>query len=174
MFRGQDPVFWATWGHTSPYVPEDVITDEVKAAALMKWIARDRSSTAQPSEVQRFCIVVGMVLRDLTLIADADSTSLWPEHVPGYMAVSQIDASERGAVLAACSSAFLDEITASPVTVEAGMQERGKGKGRATVHQERHSGRSKAGDAAVQTGPPLPRELAALSRRTTRSRTRRS
>ena len=174
MFRGQDPVFWATWGYASPYVPEDVLTDEVKAAALMKWIARDRSSTAQPSEVQRFCIVVGIVLRDLSLITEADSTSLWPDHVPGYMAVSQIDASERDAVLAACSSAFLDDIAASTIPVEAARQERGKGKGRATIHQEGQSGRSAAGVAAVQTGPALRGELGASSGRTTRSRTRRS
>ena len=146
--------------------------DEVKAAALMKWIARNRSGTAQPSEVQRFCLVVGIVLRDLSLIAEADSTSIWPDNVPGYLAVAQIEASQRGAVLAACSAAFSNDTTTSTTMGETGKKEGGKGKGRANAHQVRQSGRSGAGDAVVQQGPPVRRDVSAPSGRTTRSRTR--
>ena len=112
----------------------------------MKWIARDRRGTAQPSEVQRFCLVVGLLLRDLSLSAAADSTSIWPDHVPGYMAVSQIEAAEREVVLAACSSAFFDTSTTSAVPQGRVGNGKGKGKRDGGVHanEERPSGSSDA------------------------------
>nr|VWP02017.1 Aspartic proteinase [Ganoderma boninense] len=127
-FRAQSPVFWATWGYNSAHLPESIITNEAKVAALMKWVAKDRSGNAQPADVQRFCLAVGMILQDLALIAKADGTSIWPDEVPGYMAVSELEAERRVDVLNACSSAFA---STADVRLTVGGK-KGKGKGKAT------------------------------------------
>ncbi|KAI1790342.1 hypothetical protein LXA43DRAFT_1062149 [Ganoderma leucocontextum] len=171
--RAQAPVFWGTWGHKSAHVPEAVITNEKKVEALLKWVGRERPADSEPAIVQRFCLVVGTILRDLTLIAKADATSIWPEEVPTYMATSQLEASHRKDVLTACASAFTRDGAA---LVPAGVTHKGKGKAaaRSTKAPAPPAARAQVAPAVVPAGGMLPPDAAGPSRRTTRSGARRT
>ncbi|KAI1786440.1 hypothetical protein LXA43DRAFT_1065080 [Ganoderma leucocontextum] len=161
--RAQNPVFWGTWGHKSPHVPEAVQTIEKKTAQLLQWIARAREETANAADVQHFCLIVGISLRDLTLLASTDGTTIWPDEVPGFMARSSLDASHRGEILKACEVAFTEASTAA-----VGPAKNKKGKGKAVM---RTGGRAAKGDAAVVSevfdAPPANRRSSrAAARRT--------
>ena len=122
------PVFWGTWGHKSPHLPKAVHTNKTKWSTLLQWIERSRAVPATNTDVQRFCLVVGMILRDLSILATMEGSSILPEGVPEFMAKTCLQTSQRATCLAACSAAF----TGPAVAVPAVPQGR-KGKGRATL-----------------------------------------
>lgn len=159
--RAQNPVFWGTWGHTSPHAPEAVHTSENKTAQLLKWIRKDRQLTTDAAEIQRFCIVVGMCLRDLELIQGPDGSS---NGVPEFLYRSCLEPDTRAHILQACAAAF-----SAPRGPDVGGFGKGKGKGK---------GRASAattGLAVVSTGAPAEEtEEATAPRRSKRNIARRS
>ncbi|PIL26692.1 hypothetical protein GSI_11219 [Ganoderma sinense ZZ0214-1] len=78
-----------------------------KTDQLLQWIMKDRDADAAPSDIQRFCLVVGITLRDLSLLAAIDGTSIWPEHVPTFMSTSSLEGVSRTGILHACEDAFV-------------------------------------------------------------------
>ena len=168
--RAQNPVFWGTWGYTSAHVPEAVHTTENKAAQLLKWICKDRHITDDAIDVQRFCLVVGMCLRDLALIGSSDGTAGALEIIPGFLARSCLEADTHTVILQACAKAF----TMSPPVGRGGAAKgKGKGKGRETAPKDAPcslqatSGISSAQETTDIVEPPAPRRSQrAAARRT--------
>ncbi|PIL28432.1 hypothetical protein GSI_08466 [Ganoderma sinense ZZ0214-1] len=74
--RAQNPVFWGTWGHRSPHVPQAVHASEKKTGQLLQWISKTRDTSGSAADIQRFCLVIGLTLRDMSLLASIDGTSM--------------------------------------------------------------------------------------------------
>lgn len=109
----------------------------------MKWVTKPRGADPQPADAQRFCIAIGIILRDLTLVSNATAMSTTTVDMPAGLETSKLHPGSRAEILDACSSAFVELGTEE----EAVRKSRQKGKGKA---------KSKVGAAVSQQGDVLP------------------
>ena len=164
-------MFWATWGHKSPHVLILVLTSDAHIATLMKWVTKTRGADPQPADAQRFCLAIGIILRDLTLVSNMTDTATDVPEVPAGLDVSKLDPERRAEILEACVSAFIAADTEADTILHSSKKGKGKGKGK---------GKAKAADVPpaaglqplVGVGEPsgtLHEGQIATKRRTTRS-----
>ena len=99
-------------------------------------------------------------MRDLDLIGSTDGTVIWPEDVPGFMARSSLDDDARATILAACTSAFMDDTSV-------GQSGGSKGKGTGRPKADRPSAASVAIPGVGTPGSEAPRT--ATTRRSKRT-----
>ena len=102
-------------------------TTENKAAQLLKWIRKERQVVPDAAMVQRFCLVVGICLRDLSLIDSLRGSS---DNVPAFLSRSRLDSDTRTDILQACADAFSQPSGDGVGGIGNG---KGKGKGRASA-----------------------------------------
>ena len=120
-------MFWATWGHKVPHVPASVHTSEAHVATLMKWVTKARGADPHPADAQRFCLAIGIILRDLTLLSEVTATSTGTNDMPEYLATSKLDPGRRSEILDACSTAFV--VVDTDIAAPPEKNSEGKGEG---------------------------------------------
>ena len=99
----------------------------------MRWVTKARGPDPQPAEAQRFCLAVGIMLRDLTLMSNVAAGSTSASGMPADFAMSKLDPGRRAEILYACSSAFITgerDVVALPESRQKG---KGKAKAKAAV-----------------------------------------
>lgn len=166
-------MFWATWGHKSPHVPTSVLTSDAHVATLMKWVTKVRGANPQPADAQRFCLAIGIILRDLTLVSNMTDTSTDVPEVAAGLEASKLDPERRAEILEACASAFIAADTEAQALPHSSMKGKGKGKGKAKAADvPPAAGLQASAGVGEPSGTPHEGQIA-TKRRTTRSSARR-
>lgn len=104
VIRVKSPVMWATWGLKAAHVPKSILTSVKNVTTLMNWVERGKDCAGGASDVQRYCLVVGLLLSDLDFIERTPGDVPWPEDLPEYLAYSQIDDAHRTILTRSCEA----------------------------------------------------------------------
>lgn len=104
VIRAKSPVLWATWGLRSAHVPKSILTSVKNVKTLMNWVEKGRDCSGSASDIQRYCLVLGLLLSDLDFIDRTPGDVAWPEGLPEYLAYSQLDDTHRILITHSCDT----------------------------------------------------------------------
>lgn len=114
---------WAVWNQKSPHVPELFHTSADHFQTLLAWLVGGPPSTPSVAATQRYCLVMGMTLRDLQEVQFIEPDTV-PDHLPPYLATSCWSFTYFEQLLQVCSSAFLAHTTPKPPQPKSRLQAR--------------------------------------------------
>ncbi len=98
---------WATWLWTSPHLPRDAHQDSAVLNAVFAWLSNGVALSAPAGHVQRFCLAIGLLLRDTGIVHEdiADDDNL-PPTLPEYFSRSLLRNGDVDRILDICAEAF--------------------------------------------------------------------
>ena len=105
----QPPLFWASWGYKFPFLPKEAhVGDKVPKAlqSILNFLKKGPPKTYGAVEAQRFCLVMGLTLRNIMALQFLEPDEEWPARLPPYMASSLLTFDLLQVLHEVCESAF--------------------------------------------------------------------
>ncbi|RDX50610.1 hypothetical protein OH76DRAFT_1417680 [Lentinus brumalis] len=98
---------WATWLWTSPHLPREAHQDSAALNAVFAWLSNGVALSAPAGHVQRFCLAIGLLLRDTGIVHDdIDDDDHIPHNLPEYFSRSLLRNGDVDRILDICAEAF--------------------------------------------------------------------
>ncbi|KAI0746415.1 hypothetical protein C8Q80DRAFT_1121258 [Daedaleopsis nitida] len=113
---GCAPVKWVTWSQDCAHLPDP---QSIKEA--MFWLRTGVQHREGPTVIQRYCLVMGMVIHDITEVQMLEPEAPLPSHLPGYFTQSSLPFEAVADLLALSSTAFPPPPAARPM-LQSGRQ----------------------------------------------------
>nr|VWO97769.1 Zn(2)-C6 fungal-type domain-containing protein [Ganoderma boninense] len=155
--RVQPPLFWASWGHKSPFLPREAHIPEKgpkTVQSIMNFLKKGVGAGCKPADAQRYCLVMGMVLKNIAVLHFLEPGDDWPESLPKYMETSALTFDMRAPLLAICATLFPPSSalasTAQPVDKEVVAERADGGPARKTANVQRTAAGSATGRTSRQ------------------------
>ncbi|KAI1795475.1 hypothetical protein LXA43DRAFT_1091124 [Ganoderma leucocontextum] len=77
---------WANWKHASAHLPGSVHATSDSVGRLVNWLKPGLVSRAPTADAQRFCLIIGLALRDIHIAQFLEPDADLPEDIPPYLA----------------------------------------------------------------------------------------
>ncbi|KAI1782675.1 hypothetical protein LXA43DRAFT_1067473 [Ganoderma leucocontextum] len=77
---------WANWKHASAHLPGSVHATSDSVGCLVNWLKPGLVSRAPTADAQRFCLIIGLTLRDIHVAQFLEPDADLPEDIPPYLA----------------------------------------------------------------------------------------
>ncbi|KAI0681585.1 hypothetical protein C8T65DRAFT_704091 [Cerioporus squamosus] len=99
---------WLTWSYTSPHLPTFAHHDRTTLSALVSWLSNGISSLwdSPTGDVQRFCLALGMLLRDAKLVSEIVDEEHISDDLPAYFAHSRLTSEVVSQLRLVCAATF--------------------------------------------------------------------
>ncbi|KAI1784909.1 hypothetical protein LXA43DRAFT_1100880 [Ganoderma leucocontextum] len=104
---------WATWAYIPGHLPSDLHQNVGQWNGTFRWLISRPGVNAVNSDVQGYCIAMGLALRDLATIMEFEPDTPIPSHLPSYFHNTHLagDVGMINALIQACTQQFLPSAT---------------------------------------------------------------
>ncbi|KAI0738384.1 hypothetical protein C8Q80DRAFT_1275888 [Daedaleopsis nitida] len=98
---------WAVWESVHRHMPAQVHRDRSNLETLTEWLSSGPRLSDPAGEVQRFCLAIGLLLRDIDLVVKIDPEGYAASYLPEYLGHSILHMGMEPEILKICDSMFI-------------------------------------------------------------------
>ncbi|KAI0701579.1 hypothetical protein C8Q76DRAFT_802566 [Earliella scabrosa] len=119
---GRDPVKFATWSMSSSHLPRTLHEQSGALGRVVEWLKAGPQRPTSAEVAQRYCLTMGLLLRDLMRVQTIEDPDDLPADLPSFFATSTMDFQLQEELLEVCTSVKHRPPAARPLRARTGAE----------------------------------------------------